>query len=1184
MAETRRSRLSATRPLFLLAAVGALTACGGSGTSATSSGTSAPPSRQTASTNPPTATPNSPSSAAVGSVTLSYATQGELPILSADQSLLPANQRLNFGHFDAISGTESIYTPFAAGRASTQSVGTLTSGVPSCDPKPNKQDGSQTVLPGYPMEIKKANVALSDYDQANLSYPSFFGSTQKNEVVARRKKYDLALRVAADTGHPADGPQDMRFYSLNNINLNVVSPVQVFANYMMKWFTGAFSDWTESKGQAQSSLLSATQQNHARTLIKDFFNERAHLNADVCVNRKSPTRDYTQVASYHIAFPKVTWEKSPSGDTDCMSTLVWQNMPIPKYYSKVYTQFTDQGTIADQSDDTGNDPNRYHTLFWGFTPSVTQAYLCINPAKYPIAQLVPTIAPMDMPESVLNMPPQLVRTAFVYGAAQAIRWSASTLSKVAKTIPKNSSALVGFAFAAAKAGGKYLPVVIEVLASNPELLLFTAASTNSSENPFHLLDNYHGAPDSTPMAVFYAGQLHLLTIGYLRHHGADFIKGVHQAQRTPGSSTPPAEVINGAMHNLSVNAQPIAGLPILTGDRDAMLSFVVEQTSELASTITVLVDGQVSTRIPVDASVPSYSVPLSFADAGTHSVRVVVNSSNGTLLGTGVRSVNVQTPPGDDFEATYTPSASQGVVNGTVGKAIQFKVSAGKPSGAIAQISFHHQQDGWIGTNCQANCANFSATRSFSFTSPGLYTVQSTVLTASGGGYAHSWIVSVSAAPTSAGGTAGSSGPQVNLIAPTGTKLWTWAGGSALGGSAGYYGTKGIADPSDFPPARTGAVGWHTSDGHDYLFGGQFYAGNGGDRNDLWMRDPSTGHFTWLSGSNQPNQPGSYGTRGIGSATNVPGARDMASGWVGPDGNLYLFGGNGMDANGNVDFLNDLHEFNRSTHEWIWLSGSKYTDAASQYGTQGIPSTQNTPGAREGAIIWKMPDGTIYLLGGQGIGERGIGELDDLWRYTPSSGTWAYLGGPKGINAPSSYGAKGVYDSGSWPGGRDSAAAWVGKDGMLYLFSGNFAKSATLWRYDPEIGQWAWLTGGPSSSDATAIHPGKRSQAQTWVGTDGRLMLFGGYGIGNDGSGQLNDLWALNPSDLQWSHLAGPESVDGAGSYGQLGTGTGSTKPGARQGSVGWIDSNGNLLLFGGYGYDQIGTQHAMNDLWTLRP
>ena len=52
-----------------------------------------------------------------------------------------------------------------------------------------------------------------------------------------------------------------------------------------------------------------------------------------------------------------------------------------------------------------------------------------------------------------------------------------------------------------------------------------------------------------------------------------------------------------------------------------------------------------------------------------------------------------------------------------------------------------------------------------------------------------------------------------------------------------------------------------------------------------------------------------------------PGARYNAVSWTDSEGNLWLFGGSGFDANGNGADLNDLWKFNPSTNEWAWMGG-----------------------------------------------------------------------------------------------------------------------------------------------------------------------------------------------------------------------------------------------------------------------
>jgi hypothetical protein len=63
--------------------------------------------------------------------------------------------------------------------------------------------------------------------------------------------------------------------------------------------------------------------------------------------------------------------------------------------------------------------------------------------------------------------------------------------------------------------------------------------------------------------------------------------------------------------------------------------------------------------------------------------------------------------------------------------------------------------------------------------------------------------------------------------------------------------------------------------------------------NDLWIYDG--GNWTWMSGNSSLNQLGSYGIKGVGSPSNVPGARYGSVEWRDKDGNLWIIGGTGYD-------------------------------------------------------------------------------------------------------------------------------------------------------------------------------------------------------------------------------------------------------------------------------------------------
>lgn len=235
---------------------------------------------------------------------------------------------------------------------------------------------------------------------------------------------------------------------------------------------------------------------------------------------------------------------------------------------------------------------------------------------------------------------------------------------------------------------------------------------------------------------------------------------------------------------------------------------------------------------------------------------------------------------------------------------------------------------------------------------------------------------------------------------------WTWVGGDPNfgidGRVGGTYGTLGMAAPGNFPGTRWQDATWVDASGNLWLFGGQGDDSTGtqeGVLNDLWEYDPATGEWTWMGGSSTfncadapqkyCNEPGVYGTRGQASPENIPGSRYLGSSWLDNRGNLWLFGGDGFDSADDWNYLNDLWEFNPTTNEWTWMSGSSNVSVGSVtgiYGSMGVPSPANVPGIRSGAASWTDKYGNLWLWGGAGIDSAGTyGYENDLWRYQPPS-------------------------------------------------------------------------------------------------------------------------------------------------------------------------------------------------------
>jgi len=353
---------------------------------------------------------------------------------------------------------------------------------------------------------------------------------------------------------------------------------------------------------------------------------------------------------------------------------------------------------------------------------------------------------------------------------------------------------------------------------------------------------------------------------------------------------------------------------------------------------------------------------------------------------------------------------------------------------------------------------------------------------------------------------------------------WIWMSGSSQAAANGNYGTLGSGAGSSAPGARYEASAWSDASGNFWLFGGVGFDANGayGSLNDLW--EYTGGQWIWVGGSKTVGAPGSYGTQGTAAPGNVPGARYAAASWSDASGDLWVFGGYGMDSTGTAGDLNDLWKY--SSGHWTWMGGSNTAAASGTYGALGVAATGNTPGARYAASTWIDASGNFWLFGGYGVDSSGaLGGLNDLWEF--SAGQWSWISGSNLVNSPATYGTQGVAAVGNVPGARQFAMSWL---------------------------------------DAL-----------------GNLWLLGGYGLDSTGVyGDINDVWLYSAGEWTWVH--GASTVNASGTYGMQGAPAVSSAPGARYGGVSWADAAGNLWLYGGNGVDSAGSNGPLNDLWQFTP
>ncbi|MES2678802.1 MAG: kelch repeat-containing protein [Bacteroidota bacterium] len=435
---------------------------------------------------------------------------------------------------------------------------------------------------------------------------------------------------------------------------------------------------------------------------------------------------------------------------------------------------------------------------------------------------------------------------------------------------------------------------------------------------------------------------------------------------------------------------------------------------------------------------------------------------------------------------------------------------------------------------------------------------------------------------------------------------FTWMHGSNQASQPGVYGALGVPSVNNDPGARETLVSWKDASGNLWLFGGLGYDGssNYGFLNDLWKYNPITNEWTWIHGNNVADDFGVYGTQGVPSSLNVPGARSGAISWTDASGNLWLFGGQGWDSGGNLGSLNDLWKYNPTTNQWTWMKGSNTSDPTGVYGNVGVPAANNNPGGRNFSASWADGSGNLWLFGGVGFdGSGNYGDMGDLWRYNITSGQWAWIKGPVSPDQNGVYGTIGVPATANLPGCRYLSNCWNDGAGNLWLGGGaGFDGSSgfedymnDLWKYNITSNQWTWVKGssvsgqqgtyGTQGTAAPSNVPGSRIGSFSWTDAAGNLFLFGGMGY--DGSSVLdflNDLWLYNITSNQWTWLKGSNSTSQIGTYGTQGVPATGNVAGSRVAGCSWTDNSNNLWLFGGFGYDN-GSSMApddINDLWKI--
>lgn len=249
------------------------------------------------------------------------------------------------------------------------------------------------------------------------------------------------------------------------------------------------------------------------------------------------------------------------------------------------------------------------------------------------------------------------------------------------------------------------------------------------------------------------------------------------------------------------------------------------------------------------------------------------------------------------------------------------------------------------------------------------------------------------------------------------------------------------------------------------------------------------------------------------------------------------------------------------------------------YGIKNERNFSNYPGSRKQSVVWQK-DGIVYLFGGFGFAKSGsVGYLNDLWKYDSLTNTWTWINGNDYINS---------VDNLTHIGARCCSGSWVDGDDLYLSFGfGTYNDSKTIkerndvWLYSLVKQEWYFVQGNTNFNSPTNEFI-ERSGALIWVNpVTNEVWLYGGYN--SELKRYFSDTWYWNRTQTRWIRKSSIKYNVYSQFESDRNLPSSKNLPSSRCCSVTWIDRNGYMLLYGGYGIvDEKGSVDFLNDVWAM--
>lgn len=399
------------------------------------------------------------------------------------------------------------------------------------------------------------------------------------------------------------------------------------------------------------------------------------------------------------------------------------------------------------------------------------------------------------------------------------------------------------------------------------------------------------------------------------------------------------------------------------------------------------------------------------------------------------------------------------------------------------------------------------------------------------------------------------------------------------------YGVQGVQSVGNHIPGRVYSISCNDKNGDLWLYGGS-YEGGGTfpyfNLRDLWKFSTTTRQWTWMYGPflNDTASP-VYSKKFVETDSANPGLRIMGTLMADTAGYVWLYGGNNSYWLKSIeDRFGDLWRFNPTTLKWSWYSGDSIPYTKPIFGTKGVASLNNKPGARINMVGEADKSGNLWLYGDV--------NRNDLWKYNTNSKTWTWVSGDTILNATGMHGATGVFSTTNKPGTNASFIKLDVSGSFLWLY-----RYPEIWKYKISTNQWAFMgqidtttyltaTYGTMGVEGSTVHPKTNFTSTVLLDTAGNYLVYGGYGWTSDSNGNDSlmidvNLWRFNIKTKKWTWVYGDSTGQGGTNF-----------PPVRGSAKGWVDKNNKVWLFGGVVMSAPGCpscfDYFMGDVWQYSP